>query len=84
MVAYTMQISKTDKSKRNVRVGDRVRVRRQRWSVVDVRSYDTCQVLTLNGIGPLNIGSRRQIIAPFDVVEPLERPPRLRIVRLRL
>src|SRR5688572_17096911 len=68
---------------RIVRVGDRVRVRRQRWSVADARSYDDCQVLTLSGIGPLNAGRSQYAIAPFDVVEPLETEARLRIVRPR-
>jgi len=66
-----------------VRVGDRVRVRRQQWRVADVRSYDACRLLTLSGDGALNSGAERQIIIPFDLVEPLERPARLRIVRLR-
>jgi superfamily II DNA or RNA helicase len=64
-------------------VGDRVRVRRQRWRVADVRSYDACRLLTLSGIGADNTGTERRIITPFDFVEPLERTARLRIVRLR-
>jgi superfamily II DNA or RNA helicase len=69
-----------DKDPDAFRVGDRVRVRRQRWRVANVRAYDGCRLLTLSGIGALNTGTERQIIAPFDLVEPLERPARVRIV----
>jgi len=65
------------------RVGDLVRVRRHRWRVVDVRSYDGCELLTLSGIDALNLGAERRVIAPFDVVEPVERPVRPRLVRPR-
>ena len=66
-----------------VRVGDRVRVRRQQWRVVDVRPHEACQLLTLAGIGPFNTGNERRVLTPFDLVEPLGPPERLRIVGLR-
>jgi len=58
---------------------DIVRVRRRRWRVVDVRSYGRCQVLTvlpLAGVEPNTGGQERRFVAPFDVVERIERRPR--------
>src|SRR5438445_9047973 len=72
-----------DRDADEIRVGDLVLVRRQRWRVADVRSHDGCRLLRLSGTGALNSGAERRIIIPFDFVEPLERPARLRIVRLR-
>ena len=57
-----------------------MRVRRQRWRVGGVRQYDTCTVLTLVGVETSNRAAERQVIAPFDVVEPLARSKRLRLV----
>jgi superfamily II DNA or RNA helicase len=68
---------------RQVHVGDSVRIRRQRWRVKALRAYDRCTVVTLTGIGTHNAGLERRLIAPFDSVEPLERPARLRVVRMR-
>ncbi len=64
-------------------VGDRVRVRRQCWRVLDVRAFETCQLLTLAGLGPFNLGTESSVLFPFDRIEPLERRPRVRIVRPR-
>jgi superfamily II DNA or RNA helicase len=68
-----------------VRPGDLVRVRRRRWRVVDVRAHDTCQVLTLAAVGaPEGTTSNIQrVIAPFDTIERIERPTRLRLVARR-
>ena len=66
-----------------LRPGEVVRVRAQRWRIADVRSYSGCRLLVLTGVGPLNLGIERSVIVPFDVVEPLNRPPRLRIVGAR-
>ena len=65
----------------DVRVGDLVRVRRHRWRVADVRVYDHCQLVTLSGAGAPNAGAERRVIAPFDLIEPLNRPTKLRFVR---
>jgi superfamily II DNA or RNA helicase len=65
-----------------IRIGDRVRVRRQRWRVVEVRSHEACELLTLIGLGPLNGGKERRILTPFDLVESLAPAERLRIVGL--
>jgi superfamily II DNA or RNA helicase len=61
------------------RAGALVRVRRLRWRVADMRAYDDCQVLTLSGIGATNAGTTRCVIAPFDRIEPIARPRRLRL-----
>jgi superfamily II DNA or RNA helicase len=63
--------------------GDRVTVRRQPWSVLNVRLHEDCGVVTVRGIGPLNSGQRCAFITPFDLVEPLARAPRVRAVTLR-
>src|SRR3989442_2847377 len=70
-------------SERDVRPGDLVRVRRQRWRVVDVRAYEACQVLTLAGVGTPDADGERRLIAPFDTIEPIERSGRLRLVARR-
>ena len=62
------------------RVGDRVRVRRQRWLVTSVNQYDTCAVLTLSGQSEANLGVERQILTPFEHVDPLPQRQRPRIV----
>jgi superfamily II DNA or RNA helicase len=64
-------------------VGALVRVRRLRWRVTALRAYDDCQVLTLQGVGPTNHGLAREVIAPFDRIDPVERPMRLSIVARR-
>src|SRR5438094_1330197 len=75
-----MQISP---SERDVRPGDLVRVRRQRWRVVDVRPYEACQVLTLAGVEPPDAENERRLIAPFDTIEPIERSGWLRFAARR-
>ena len=52
---------------------DVVRVRRARWRIVDIRPYARCDLLTLVGAGPSNLGSVRRVLPPFDVVERLAR-----------
>jgi superfamily II DNA or RNA helicase len=64
--------------------GALVRVRRRRWRVVDVRAYDTCQLVTLAGIAPPQIGIELRVLAPFDAIEPVERTRRTRFVRARV
>jgi SNF2 family DNA or RNA helicase len=65
------------------RVGDEVRVRRSRWRVVAIDPHEDCTLLTLTGIGPHNLGDACQILAPFDRIEPIERPRRLRVTGMR-
>jgi superfamily II DNA or RNA helicase len=64
-----------------VRVGDRVRVRHQRWVITERRAFEDCEALTLSGLGPANLGQQQQILTPFDVVEPLTSHRSFRIVR---
>jgi superfamily II DNA or RNA helicase len=66
-----------------LRVGDRVRVRRERWQISGIRQYGPCSVVTLIGRGTTNIGVTRQILTPFDSVEPLDRSVRTRVIGLR-
>jgi len=63
---------------------DVVRVRRRRWRVVDVRAYERCEVLTLEGVEPANGGLQCRFVAPFDVVERIERRSRLTRISRRL
>ena len=77
-----MQIS--PQSPGSAKAGDDVRVRGTRWRVSDVRPYDDCQLLTLTGLAPPDTGVERRILTPFDIVEPIERPRRLRTVRASL
>jgi hypothetical protein len=58
-----------------------VRVRRSRWRVVEVRTYDQCQLITLSGIGHTNAGVEQRVVAPFDLVEPVEYRGQPRVVR---
>ena len=75
-----MQISPSPKDDRGaVRPGDLVLVRRARWQIVQVRACDGCQIVTLSGLAPPH--HERRVIVPFDVLEPITRGPRPRIVR---
>jgi superfamily II DNA or RNA helicase len=59
---------------------DVVRIRRRRWRVVDVRHYEQCQVLTVLSFGDVERAApdiqERHFVAPFDVVERIERRSR--------
>lgn len=65
-----MEISTTDRG-RDPRVGERVRIRRERWRVAAVELLDACPLVTLDGLGPPNVHEQRQLLVPFEVVEPL-------------
>lgn len=47
-----------------------VRVRGARWRIVDFRLYPDCQLVTPAGTSPTH-GVQRQVLAPFDDIEPL-------------
>ena len=64
-----------------VRPGDLVHVRRARWRIVQVRACEDCQVVTLCGLTPPHLGRESRVLVPFDILEPIERAPRPRIVR---
>ena len=61
--------------------GDLVLVRRARWRIVRIRACEACQVVTLRGLTPPQVGLERRVLVPFDTIEPIERAPRPRIVR---
>src|SRR5260370_26368374 len=60
--------------------GDLVRVRRRRWRVADVRAHNGCHEVTLTGAGDWNRGTTRRVLAPFEIIESLDPPTRLRFV----
>lgn len=60
--------------------GDLVEIRRERWRVVDVQSYERCQLLTLAGTGGTNHARQRRFLLPFETVTRVDRPRRLRMV----
>jgi superfamily II DNA or RNA helicase len=62
------------------RVGDLVRVRRQRWRVTDAIAHDACRLLTLSGASATNLGIERRFVSPFDVIDRVDEPRRPRIV----
>lgn len=62
-------------------VGDRVRVRRQRWRIAGIMRHDGCALVTLHGQSDSNLGLERQVLTPFERVEPLPGHQRARIVR---
>lgn len=63
-----------------VLIGDRVRVRRQRWMVTGINTYDACDLLTLTGQSAANFGLKRQVLAQFERVDPLPQRRQPRIV----
>jgi superfamily II DNA or RNA helicase len=66
------------------RAGDIVRIRSQRWRVLDVRSFERCQLITVKGIGSGNAAITRQFLLPFETVGELNQGPSLRFVSPRL
>lgn len=52
-------------------VGDRVRVRRERWRIAAIDGDAACRVLRLDGLGPHNIAEDRTLLEPFETIEPL-------------
>lgn len=45
-----------------------------------MRAYDTCHMVTLSSIGVSADGVERRVIAPFDIIEHIERGSRVRTV----
>src|SRR5882724_1816008 len=77
-----MQISPPREGSRTaVRPGDLVLVRRARWRIVHVRAYEDCQVVTLRGLAPAQLGLERRVLLPFDRIRPIDREPGPRRVR---
>ncbi len=55
------------------RIGDRIRVRRERWQVAAVGGTPACRVLTVTGLGPDNGREQRLLLEPFEIIEPIAR-----------
>src|SRR5206468_2892695 len=53
--------------------GDLVRARGRTWRVVDVRPYDGCRLVTLNGDG-VHASQCCELLTPFDSVETIPPP----------
>ena len=69
-----------------MQISQHVRVRGERWRVADIRAFDDCQLVTLSSLTPPDVGAERQVLAPFDTIEPIDPidgPRRHRIVRGR-
>jgi superfamily II DNA or RNA helicase len=64
-----------------MQISQSVRVRGARWRVLDVRSYDDCQLVTLAGLTPPYVGTTRRILTPFDTIDLVDRSARPRLVR---
>ena len=64
-----------------MQISQLVTVRQGRWRIDDIRAYGDCQLVTLTGVAPPHTGVRRQLLAPFDTIEPIDRAPRPRLVR---
>jgi superfamily II DNA or RNA helicase len=59
-----------------MQISQRVRVRGARWRIVDIRTYQDCQLVTLAGTSPHGV-VQRQVLAPFDdldIIAPNQRP----------
>ena len=86
---YRMQIPQpdpaSDASPRglSIRSGDLVRIRRQRWRVVDIRLYETCQLVAVQGAGAANLGTDQRFLLPFETIDLCNPPTSLRVVRPR-
>jgi SNF2 family DNA or RNA helicase len=63
-----------------LRAGDLVLARRARWRVVDVRAYETCQVVTLSGLAAPIAGVECRLLTPFDTLRRIARSDGVRIV----
>lgn len=51
---------------RGWRTGQRVEVRGDAWTIVELTSFPDCDVLRLSGVGRDNGGAARTILVPFD------------------
>jgi len=67
-----------------MQISQLVAVRRRRWRIDDIRTYEDCQVVTLTAVAPPDAGIQRKVIAPFERIEPIERPRRPRVVKAAL
>ena len=63
--------------------GALVEARGGRWRVVEVVDHGACRSCRLVGAAASNLGVRRTLLAPFDHLQPAERPARPRLVGRR-
>ena len=63
--------------------GALVEARGSHWRVVEVIEHGECRSYRLVGAAPSNLGVRRTLLAPFDRLQPAERPARPRLVGRR-
>src|SRR5215831_2274661 len=61
-------------------VGERVRVRRQRWIVTARREFDRCALVSLEGIEAANVHADLDVLTPFETIDRLPALRRLRRV----
>jgi superfamily II DNA or RNA helicase len=64
--------------------GDLVTIRSQRWLVLEVQTFEHCQVVAVRGTGAVNAGVTQRFLLPFESVAALNRPTSIRFVRPRL
>jgi len=74
------RVDRADREAGTVKVGDTVRLRRERWRITDVAGDPRCPVVTLTGLGPSNLRHRQRVLAPFERFEPVARRFRPRFV----
>src|SRR5262245_25709409 len=85
-----MQISQTSNTNHNggfesaPRAGEIVRVRAQRWCVLDVEVFEHCKRIVVKGVGSGNSGLTRQFLTPFETVGVFNRSDSFRVVSPRL
>ena len=73
-----------DRGQFATRAGDVVRIRSQRWHVLDVQSFEHCQLITVRGTSAGNAALTRHFLLPFETVRALNQQPSLRFVSARL
>jgi superfamily II DNA or RNA helicase len=65
------------------RTGERIEVRGDAWTIVELMPFADCEVLRLAGVGRANAGAARTIIVPFDRPVRQEWRASIQIVRPR-
>ena len=64
-----------------MQIAQHVRVRGASWHIAEIRAYEDCQLVTLTARSPLLGPVERQVLAPFDDIEPVARHRRARFTR---
>jgi superfamily II DNA or RNA helicase len=63
------------------RTGQRIEVRGDAWTIVELTSFSDCEALRLAGVGRANAGAARTILVPFD--RPVRQEPAASIQVMR-